>query len=153
MMNFEEWAKRHPVAAEELKQIHQPIIGVGGSSEAATQALIRVAASKRGYAMWRNNNGACKDETGRQLRFGLGNDSPQLNAKWKSSDLIGIGPAGRFVACEIKHPKWTKLENDRDRAQLAMLNQVIALGGIGFFATHVEHYHYMMEKYDGKTTR
>lgn len=144
MSDLDEWRRRHPQAAAELAYILQfplPVTSLpGGTSEAATQAQIRVEASRLGFAMWRNNNGACKDDTGRMIRFGLGNDSERLNKVWKSADLIGIGPGGRFVACEVKRPGWQRPENDRDRAQEAMLLQVNQLGGIGFFATHPQHY-------------
>lgn len=116
-------------------------------TEADVQAYIRIAAARNGYVMWRNNSGACFDDTGRLIRYGLGNDSAKISAVWKSADLIGIGPGGRFVACEVKRPTWRAPENDRDRAQQAMLNQVNALGGIGFFATDPAHY---LEKINGK---
>lgn len=144
MTTIEQWASRHKISPEALNDL-RALCGVPApvshaSSEADTQALIRIAAARAGYAMWRNNNGACLDDTGRMIRYGLGNDSAKLNAVWKSSDLIGIGPGGRFVACEVKHPRWRAPESDRDRAQLAMLTQVNALGGIGFFATDPQHY-------------
>ncbi len=73
--------------------------------------------------IWRNNSGACTDETGRLIRYGLGNDSAQLNAQIKSSDLIGITPTlitpamvgyslGVFTAYEIKPSGWTLRPSD-----------------------------------------
>ena len=143
MTDYATWASRHPQAAAELCAIAgvPPQAQRDASSEARTQSDLRLAAAQAGFALWRNNNGACCDDTGRMIRYGVGNDSQKLNAVWKSSDLIGIGPGGRFVACEVKRPDWTKPENERDRAQLAFIGQVNALGGIGFFATHKDHYH------------
>lgn len=67
--------------------------------------------------MWRNNSGACTDATGRLVRYGLGNDSAQINKVMKSSDLIGITPTlitpemvgyylGVFTAMETKPSNW-----------------------------------------------
>lgn len=138
-----QWCEKWNVpveALDDLCRLHGvPTADTGATSEARTQSELRLAAAQAGFALWRNNNGACMDDTGRLIRYGLGHDSKRLNDVWKSSDLIGIGPHGRFVACEVKHPGWTKPENDRDRAQAAFLGQVNALGGIGFFATHKDH--------------
>ena len=151
MSLLESWAKRHNISEAAMRELRAmaaiPVTKAESGTEAETQAHIRIAAARNGYAMWRNNNGACLDETGRMIRYGLGNDSAKLNAVWKSADLIGIGPGGRFVACEVKRPDWRAPENDRDRAQQAMLTQVNALGGIGFFATNPWHF---LEKINGK---
>ena len=110
------------------------------TSEAAVQTRTRLAHAQIG-PMWRNNSGAFFDtEMKRWIRFGLGNDSKKLNKVWKSSDLYGINTDGRLIACEVKHPDWTKPENDRDRAQEAHINQVNACGGIGFFASSVSDF-------------
>lgn len=75
--------------------------------------------------LWRNNSGACTDDTGRLVRYGLGNDSAQLNAEIKSSDLIGITPEwayterhgwrwlGVFTALEIKPSGWSLRPGDK----------------------------------------
>ena len=62
------------------------------SNEAVIQSQVRLAAAQRGITLWRNQSGACYDETGRLIRYGLANDSAQLNRRMKSSDLIGITP-------------------------------------------------------------
>lgn len=80
------------------------------------------------------------DNDGRMVRYGLGNDSKRLNDVWKSSDLIGI-TRGKFTAVEVKAPGWRGVSTAHERAQAAMLANVNALGGIGFFATSVEDYH------------
>lgn len=105
-----------------------------------TSNLIRAEASKYGLAMWRNNSGVLRNEENIPIRFGLGNVSKKINKVWKSSDLIGVGFYGRIVFCEVKPPAWKKPQNEHERAQLAALMQVNALGGIGFFATSVHDY-------------
>ncbi len=88
-------------------------------SEAVVQSEIRAEAGRLGILLWRNNVGACTDETGRTIRYGLGNDSPQVQRRLKSSDLIGCVsenwgkpgnfytvPVGRFIAVECKAEGW-----------------------------------------------
>ncbi len=98
----------------------------------------RVLASQLGLALWRNNSGACQDQSGRLVRFGLGNDSAALCKTWKSSDLIGVGAWGRFAAVELKPPGWRWRGTERELAQLAFHNNVRALGGLAGFATTLE---------------
>ena len=110
-------------------------------SEQAVQQYLRVHAPKNGHALWRNNRGAMMNpDTGNMVRFGLGNDSVKLDKVWKSSDLIGIGPGGKFMAIEVKHPGWTGPKNDRERAQANFLQSVRGLGGLATFATRIEDY-------------
>lgn len=113
-------------------------------SETEIQQQLRLEAARRKTPLWRNNNGAATDQSGRLIRFGLGNDSPRLNKVWKSSDLIGIYPVlitpqhvgmrlGLFYAVEVKVPGWR--EDDRSRAQAAFGQTVIEHGGVFRFAT------------------
>lgn len=118
-----------------------------GVSESAIQASLRIEAPRLGNSLWRNNNGALPDETGRIVRYGLANDSKKLNEVWKSSDLIGITPvtwAGRtfgvFTAVEVKPAGWTSPKNDRERAQANFHTSVEALGGIALFAQSIDDY-------------
>lgn len=108
-------------------------------SEAAVQAEVRLECARRGVLLWRNNSGVLPDETGRPVRYGLGNDSKQANAVCKSADLIGIGPDGRFWALECKAPGWRLTPGDkRGQAQLTFLNLVKSRGGVAAFVTCVE---------------
>ena len=71
--------------------------------------------------------------------------SPALNARWKSSDLIGILPVlvqpshvgqtlGVFLAVETKKPGWRLTPGDkRGQAQAAFLQSVRGFGGVGGF--------------------
>lgn len=155
-MTFQEWATKWGISAAALQDLRAiyvpPPADIPGSSEAATQARLRVEAPKIGAALWRNNNGACTDDTGRMIRYGLANDSKKISDRFKSSDLIGITPVtvqphhvghrvGVFTAVEVKHPGWKRPENDRDRAQEAFLVTVCQLGGLGMFVTHEGQYH------------
>jgi len=110
--------------------------------EANVQQNIRLHWSKKGGRLWRNNVGA----EGR-LRYGLANDSKQLNKQMKSSDLIGITPtiitqdmvgklAGIFTSIEVKRSGWRyRNTDDRQSAQLKWLELVYGMGGIaGFYA-------------------
>lgn len=117
-----------------------------GASEAWAQSAVRLEASKLGWRLWRNNVGAFQDSTGRWVRYGLANDSAQLNAKIKSGDLIGIKPVlvtpqlvgqtlGVFVSREIKAPGWRYTDTDREQAQARWISIVTSLGGDAAFST------------------
>lgn len=140
-MTFEQWALTYPAAAAALATVNNVAPVPTGRSEAAVQADLRVAAAKIGYCLWRNNSGSLPDERGVPVRFGLGNDSAKLNEVFKSSDLIGIGPNGRFVAIEVKAPGWSKPSNKREQAQANFIGAVKARGGLAGFATSIEDYH------------
>lgn len=114
--------------------------GASGS-EQALQAALRVHAPKRGARLYRNNNGACLDENGRMIRYGLGNDSKKLNDVWKSSDLIGICADGKFLAVEVKKPGWKLTPGDkRGQAQLKFIETIRAMGGRAGFAQSIEDF-------------
>ncbi len=111
------------------------------------QASARVEASKKGMRVWRNNVGGVHDDlTGTHLRYGLANDSAQVNAVVKSADLIGIRPRiiqpqdvghliGQFVSYECKHSGWKWANTDRERAQANWAALVTSLGGEARFIT------------------
>ncbi len=142
-----EWAKRHNVTPTALSELAQ-LMGVestehvsgGDRSEARVQDLARLTASKMGWRLFRNNCGALKDETGRIVRYGLCNDTPAMNKRIKSSDLIGIRPVvitpdmvgttlGQFVAREIKKAGWKYTGTAREKGQLTFGEIVTSLGG------------------------
>ena len=108
---------------------------------------IRLNASKKGIYLWRNNNGAVHTTDGRFIRFGLANDSKQLNEKLKSADLIGIKPlvvttemvgktVGIFFSREVKREGWKYTGTAREIAQLAWINLINSLGGDASFIMH-----------------
>ena len=116
-------------------------------TEAGVQTQVRLTMARMGALMYRNNSGAFTDEYGRHVRFGLGNDSAQLNAQIKSSDLIGATPlliqpqhigqtVGVFTALEIKQPGWHLTPGDkRGQAQKRFLDIVASVGGYAGFVT------------------
>lgn len=153
-MILSQWAARWGVSAEALVDLRRALGSVptepagadpGDESEAAIQTRIRLEASRLGCRLWRNNVGATYTEDGAFLRYGLANDSKQLNERVKSSDLIGIrsvvvtpGHVGQtfgvFVAREVKAAGWRYTGTKREKAQLAFLELVTALGGDAAFA-------------------
>ena len=153
-MNLNEWAIEWGVpfaAVEDLRRrmgLHgtDPANGATGDSETGVSVRVRLEASRAGCRLWRNNVGACMDENGNFIRYGLANDSKKLNEEIKSSDQIGIRPVviqphhvgtviGQFMAREVKRPGWTFSGTPRERAQLAFLELVVSLGGDGAFCT------------------
>lgn len=143
-MTLTQWAQRHGVSREALQELVQyvapPVKVEHGQSEAAVTAAIRLEASRVGCRLFRNNVGACKDETGRMIRYGLMNESAQMNKTIKSSDLIGIRPIligpqhmgttiGQFVAREVKAGTWTWGGTEREVAQMRFIDMVNSLGG------------------------
>jgi hypothetical protein len=118
-------------------------------NEAALQSIVRRDFPiLTGGVLYRNNVGACEDATGRLIRYGLGNDSAQLNREIKSSDLIGITPVtaylqscgwvtlGVFTALEIKRPGWHMTTGDeRAKAQEKFHTIVREHGGFAGFVT------------------
>lgn len=145
------WAARWGIPPEALGELRAYMVEVidleEGMSEASAQQRIKLEAAKQGARLWRNNNGACMDpKSERLIRYGLANDSKQMNKKLKSSDLIGITPIqitpahvgyifGVFTSVEVKKPGWHYTGNGREAAQLAWLEMVAAFGGIAKFAT------------------
>lgn len=94
------------------------------SSESHIQSLARLRLAAKGWHMFRNNVGVLIDRTGRPVRFGLANDSKAANAAFKSGDLIGFDPWGRFASVECKRPGGVIMP-----AQIAWRDLVIANGG------------------------
>jgi hypothetical protein len=149
------WANRHHVSLEALNEL-QAMFGMhgghtmpeaaSGKSEAAVQAVVRLEAANKGLKLFRNNVGALLDTRGVPVRYGLANDSKQVNEVIKSADLIGWRPIiieqrhvgqviGQFVSREVKEVGWHYTGNDREPAQLAWAQLVTAGGGDAAFCT------------------
>ena len=141
------WATKHNVNKSALVEL-MSLMGAeqtdvksrSDSPEARVQDEARLLASKMGWRLFRNNCGALKDENGRVVRYGIANDSPAMNKRIKSSDLIGIRPVvitpdmvgstiGQFVAREVKKAGWKYKGTEHEEAQLAFGTLVIGLGG------------------------
>lgn len=119
--------------------------------ESTVQQEIQVQAKYFNCDLMRNNSGALKDDTGRTVRYGLGNISKSHNDKIKSSDLIGftkvvITPdmVGKtiaiFTAIECKEENWKddKKLDARETAQQAFINWIKANGGFAGFAQNID---------------
>ena len=146
------WAHRHGVSPAALHELqlelgldYDETLGASAAvSEAGVMSRVRLAHNQSGGRCWRNNVGVLSDDAGRPVRFGLANDSPQINRALKSSDLIGLKPVvvthdmigstvGVFWARECKRPGWRYTGTDREVAQLAFINLVLKLGGDAAF--------------------
>lgn len=140
------WAHRHSIphaAIADLLHIlgmaAPPLQQAGAGGEAAVQAAVRLEAARRGVRLWRNNSGVAMNDRGQPIRFGVANESAAINKVFKSSDLIGIGPDGKFWAIECKKPDWVYRDSDqRAVAQAAFLKLIVAAGGVGKFVRGVE---------------
>jgi hypothetical protein len=144
-----QWAIRWAIPHMALVELQQaigldPVCDVTATAdphtEAYVQSLVRLEAGGAGVKLWRNNVGVLNNEIGRPVRYGLGNDSPALNKKLKSGDLIGwrpilITPAhighkiAQFVSRECKKPSWIYTGTEREIAQLRWIQAVVADGG------------------------
>lgn len=151
-MTINEWAIKHGVsfdAVEDLRRLYgmsyTPPNQSGDKSESAVQVDVRLEASEKGLRLWRNNVGVLLDARGVPVRYGLANESKQMNSKIKSSDLIGVRPVrieprhvgsviGQFVAREIKPEYWNYSGNAHEIAQLKFLELVLSMGGDAAFA-------------------
>lgn len=121
-------------------------------NESGVTGYIRLAAAQNGVDLWRNNSGLAYNEKGQPVRFGLANESAQMNAMIKSSDWIGITPVlitpdmvgtvvGVFTAIETKKEGWKLTPSDlRGKAQAAFINIVRKNGGYAGFASTVAEF-------------
>lgn len=150
-----QWAARWNISTAAINELRLFILGLDGgpgnptegASETAVQTRVRVHASRRGMRLWRNNVGVFHDpERNIYVRYGLANDSRQMNEVVKSADLIGIDPVvitpahvghtiGQFVSFECKHEGWKYTGTDRERAQENWAQIVTSLGGRARFIT------------------
>ncbi len=150
--NITQWAIRHGVSHVALAELNamftspqtDPTRFIPGASEAAVVNNVTLEASRVGSRLWRNNVGACKDQRGRLIRYGLCNTSKEMNAQLKSSDLIGVKPVlitqshvgsviGQFVARECKEGSWQFKADQHESAQLRFLELIASLGGDACF--------------------
>jgi len=140
MDTLEEWASKWNIpkpALEELTNLARFTAPTDDNkSEAAVQSLVRLEAARYHAYLWRNNVGAATTDTGSFLRFGLANDSAQVNAVLKSGDLIGIRKMtimpwhvgsiiGQFVSRECKRSRNGRIEP----AQVRWATLINANGG------------------------
>lgn len=121
-------------------------------SESQVQQEIQMHAMHFKCTLMRNNSGACLDDTGRLVRYGLGNISKKHQENSASSDLIGITQVtitpemvgqtiGVFTAIEVKKEAWnpSKKLDAHERAQNNFMEWVKSLGGIAGFANSLDN--------------
>lgn len=160
-MTFEEWAAQFPDAATALQGVLVQTASpdVDGMTESETQQRQRFEIAEQGAYSWRNNVGATPAKTRHRcphcslsfeehqqpVRYGLANDSPQMNKRIKSSDLILAIPrkitpqdVGRtiaqFGAVESKRGDWRYTGNEHETAQMAWLTLINSIGGFACFS-------------------
>lgn len=145
-----EWIEKYPEAWRDLVAMLGSAMttpgDMAGFCEAAIQQRIRQAAAMSGGILWRNNVGALPDARGVPVRYGLMNESPAMNARNKSPDLVGIRPVlieprhvgtviGQFWARECKAAGWQFSGNAHELAQLNAINLINTYGGDANFTT------------------
>lgn len=155
MTTLADWAHRWGITPAALSDLQATLLASepqgppmppGVRSEAAVQAVVRLAATRAGFRLWRNNVGVLMDARGIPVRFGLANDSPQVNKMVKSADLVGIRPVlitpahvghtiGQFYSRECKAPGWRYTGTDHEQAQRRWADIVLGLGGDAAFTT------------------
>jgi hypothetical protein len=156
MVHLKEWADKHAVSVEAMRELADIFTGVDTDSkskpakpksEAGVTNDVRLEGGRKGVRLFRNNVGASLDVMGRLIRYGLANESKAMNKRVKSSDLIGIrallitpemvgSTVGQFVAREVKPTDWVYRGNDHELAQLAFMTLIVALGGDACFTNH-----------------
>lgn len=155
MISLNQWAIKWGIPFEAVEDLRREMGTIDidpkvkeGESEAAIQTRIRLEGVQKDVKLFRNNVGVLKNKDGVPVRYGLCNDSKQLNKRVKSSDLIGIRKVlithehigsiiGQFVARETKHEVWHYSATEAEQAQLRFLEMIIAMGGDAQFANKV----------------
>ena len=153
-MIFRQWAAKWgvPMAAildfelmtGSLPEVHAADDAPTGS-ETRQQSLIRIEAAHKGISLFRNNVGALLDARGVPVRYGLANESKQMNERIKSGDLVGIEELtitadmvgqkiGRFISVEVKKEGWAYSDTPHEQAQRNWIHFVISKGGRALFA-------------------
>ncbi len=90
MLIPEEWIRRYPEAAAELRAMTAAAIvpapaSYEGFTETAIAQRVRAEAFAAGRVLWRNNVGQLLDARGVPVRYGLMNESKAINARNKRS--------------------------------------------------------------------
>lgn len=144
MITLEEWAARWRIPPEALAELaHSSIYSPDTDekkSEARVQSELRLEAARAGVYLFRNNVGAGRLENGKFMRWGLANDSTQVNTVLKSGDLIGIRRRliqphdvgrylGQFVSREVKKAAWKFQATEEEQAQVKWATLINSQGG------------------------
>jgi hypothetical protein len=167
MITLHDWVKRWQIPQEAFAELvgmvmvhYAPVENPAKlGSEARQQSIVRLDGSDHGVLLFRNNVGAgsivdpkklCEQcyatARGGFLRWGLANDTKQVNEETKSADLIGLRPVriteahvgkilGQFVSRECQEEGWQWTGTPRELAQLNWSMLIAAHGGDAQFAT------------------
>lgn len=122
-------------------------------NEEAVTSHMRLAFAPIG-PLFRNNVGVLLDRRGVPVRFGLANESANMNKEIKSSDWIGITPVtaylqscgwvtlGVFTALETKASNWTFRPGDQRAVAQSKFHEIVReVGGFAGFVTKPEDIH------------
>lgn len=117
------------------------------ASETVVQQRARLLHAQFG-PNWRNNNGACMDDRGRLVRYGLGHEYKMKDDDPRSSDIIGITTelayierfgwrnVGILTALEMKPTGWHQVPSDLRAIGQAKWHDIVrAAGGYAGFVT------------------
>lgn len=130
--------------------------------EQKASEAVRLRAAQYGIKLMRNNVGVLVDKTGRPVRFGLANESKEMNQKMKSGDYIGSTPLlitkemvgktiGVFTSIEVKAEGFVDKPffrpGTREHAQKTFIDFVRKQGGIAGFASDFESLDYILESH------
>lgn len=152
------WAAKWGVSLAALDDLQRQLLGqidlplipnapvLPDYSEAGVTSRMRLEAAQKGVLLFRNNVGALLDKDGRPVRFGLANDSAQMNQHIKSGDWIGLQPMlitpdhvghtlGLFVSAEVKRSDWKYTGKGREVAQKRWIDLIVSRGGKAMFVT------------------
>jgi len=152
------WSLRHGVSPAALTDLRHTL-GMDGAadvlpdpkrpadpaSEGYVQSKVRLEGAALDVLLFRNNVGALLNDEGVPVRYGLANDTPAMNKRIKSADLIGIRrvtvtPAmvghvlGLFVSREVKHAAWVYKGDAHEVAQKRWMDLINSYGGDAKFA-------------------
>lgn len=151
-MQLLEWCYKWSIPTDALQDLQNYILPIATEgtdsaprSEMELQQKLRLEASQKGCRLWRNNVGAAYTDGG-FVRYGLANDSAQVNKAIKSADLIGIRPIvvakehlgttiGQFMSVEVKNGNWRYRNTEHEKAQLKWAELIITLGGYAKIVT------------------
>lgn len=152
MTTIELWAHQWGVPQVALDDLRQrlandslPITMASETPESEVSKAVRLEAAGYGHILWRNNVGAAQNEAGQWFRYGLANDSKQMNKITKSHDLVGIRRVlitpemagqtiGQFMCRETKRATWKYTGTAREKAQAHFGELVSSMGGDAGFA-------------------
>lgn len=166
-MTFDEWASRWHIPAAAIDELCLSVVYVPDvtvdkpiKSEGRVQSEVRLEAVSEDVYLFRNNVGAgsvldekklcvdCARQKRSFTRWGLGNDSPQINKRLKSADLIGIRKRlitsqdvgrhiGQFISREVKKSEWEFSGTEDEQAQVRWATLINAQGGDAQIVTSV----------------